>query len=91
MIIPYGGNKDEFVVAADRHLYKLIWPDCDSIKTKLEKILMVEAEKPRNQFNDGKVDGMGRLWLGKQNKQLKLLSAHCKKTKETKWNTSIFC
>ncbi|XP_018577150.1 regucalcin-like isoform X2 [Anoplophora glabripennis] len=64
VVIPSGENQDEFIVGADRCLYRMIWPDCENVEATLEKLLKVEDEKPTNQFNDGKVDSRGRLWLG---------------------------
>ncbi|KAJ8914189.1 hypothetical protein NQ315_015962 [Exocentrus adspersus] len=62
VIIPIRGRCKEFVVGADRQLYKLSWPN--DKEPSFEKLKMIEEDQPKNQFNDGKADARGRLWIG---------------------------
>ncbi|VEN60392.1 unnamed protein product [Callosobruchus maculatus] len=65
VIIPIKNKKDQFIVAADRDICKLYWPASDNnTEAKLEHLASVDKDKPANQFNDGKADSNGRLWLG---------------------------
>ncbi|CAH1976955.1 unnamed protein product [Acanthoscelides obtectus] len=65
VIIPIKDKKDYFLVAADRNVYNLYWPSDDNEnEAKLEHLITVDESKPKNQFNDGKADSKGRLWLG---------------------------
>nr|XP_023028339.1 regucalcin-like [Leptinotarsa decemlineata] len=63
LIVPIKGEKNSFLVGADRDLFKLSWPTGLS-KVKRDVLLKVEADKPKNQFNDGKIDSKGRVWIG---------------------------
>nr|CAI5863686.1 unnamed protein product [Callosobruchus analis] len=65
VIIPIKDKEDQFIVAADRDIYKLYWPSSgNNTETHLEHLATVDKDKPANQFNDGKADSKGRLWLG---------------------------
>lgn len=64
IIIPLKHKQNEFIVGADRVLYKFIW-NGKSNDGKLVELLMVDNDKMNNQFNDGKADKQGRLWIGK--------------------------
>lgn len=63
-IMPIRGKKNEFVVSADRYIYHLKWDGSQNNTGKVTEILMIENDKPRNQFNDGKTDVNGNIWLG---------------------------
>ncbi|XP_056641440.1 regucalcin-like isoform X1 [Diorhabda sublineata] len=56
------GKKDTWVVCGDRFMYELKWPDKGKVTFK--QIHMIEKDKPKNQFNDGKADSLGRIWGG---------------------------
>nr|QNL34492.1 regucalcin-like protein [Galeruca daurica] len=56
------GKKDTWVVCGDRFMYELNWPDKGKVTFK--QIHMIEKDKPKNQFNDGKADTLGRIWGG---------------------------
>lgn len=71
IIVPVKGTKNEFVVGADRFIYKVNWNGLENNTAKFQEILMVDESKPTNQFNDGKTDSAGRLWIGKL--QIKLI------------------
>ncbi|CAH1118845.1 unnamed protein product [Phaedon cochleariae] len=68
IVIPIKDKEDELLVASDRDVFVLKWPNKtknDYSKTHTPLTLAkLEREKPKNQFNDGKVDSKGRLWLG---------------------------
>ncbi|KAJ8939123.1 hypothetical protein NQ318_012363 [Aromia moschata] len=64
VIIGVKDKPNEFIVGADRHIYKIIWKNDTNNEIQLKMLLMMEPSKPHNQFNDGKVDGKGRLWIG---------------------------
>ncbi|KAK9874879.1 hypothetical protein WA026_005692 [Henosepilachna vigintioctopunctata] len=64
IIVPIKNTIDEFVIAADRYLYRLTWRDYENEIVGLTQIKMVDEEKHKNQFNDGKADAKGRLWIG---------------------------
>nr|CAH7717324.1 unnamed protein product [Callosobruchus chinensis] len=65
VIIPIKDKEDQFIVAADRDIYKLHWPlSGNDTKAELEHLATVDKDKHANQFNDGKADSNGRLWLG---------------------------
>ncbi|XP_018577147.1 regucalcin-like [Anoplophora glabripennis] len=83
VIIPFRKNNDELIVAADRYLYKLTWPNLRvpnfnrvTGNGSIELLMKVDDLEPTEQFNYGKVDSKGRLWLGtiKRNKDLSLAS-----------------
>ncbi|KAJ8932551.1 hypothetical protein NQ314_014586 [Rhamnusium bicolor] len=65
IIIPIKNRENEFLVGADRYLYKLIWDTNTKHKALCQKLLIIEENKASNQYNDGKVDSKGRLWIGK--------------------------
>lgn len=64
--MPRKDSVNEFIVGADRFLYKLSWNGTNNTSDgELVELLMVDEEKMNNQFNDGKADSFGRLWIGK--------------------------
>ncbi|KAL3276941.1 hypothetical protein HHI36_012307, partial [Cryptolaemus montrouzieri] len=64
VIVPILERENEFAVAADRFLYWLKWNADKNNSGRFEQINMVEEKKTNNQFNDGKADAKGRLWIG---------------------------
>jgi sugar lactone lactonase YvrE len=48
------------LLVALRHELALLEPNTGDLK----RILTLEADRPRNRFNDGKVDPHGRFWVG---------------------------
>ncbi|KAG5878304.1 hypothetical protein JTB14_017653 [Gonioctena quinquepunctata] len=65
VIIPIKDEKEEFVVAADRSLYRFKWPkEGIKLKTEARSLALLDKDKPKNQCNDGKADSYGRLWIG---------------------------
>jgi xylono-1,5-lactonase len=53
-------EQDGALIIALRHHFALFDPET----SKLEKLADVEADRPRNRFNDGKCDRHGRFWAG---------------------------
>lgn len=45
-------------------LVVLTW-DWDSGFSSTSRIVSVDQDHPRNRFNDGKADALGRIWAGK--------------------------
>ncbi|CAH0553628.1 unnamed protein product [Brassicogethes aeneus] len=64
IIVPIKGDPKGFVAGADRIVYQIKWDGKENNTAKYEEILMVDESKPNNQFNDGKADAKGRLWIG---------------------------
>uniref|UniRef100_A0A6P7GCQ3 Regucalcin n=1 Tax=Diabrotica virgifera virgifera TaxID=50390 RepID=A0A6P7GCQ3_DIAVI len=60
-VIPINCTKERYLVFADHDVYDLRW---SSNMTLLKKILTIEENKPKNQFNEGKADNRGRVWAG---------------------------
>lgn len=67
VIIPVANESNQYIVCADRDIYKFKW---ENEHNNLEHLNKVDEDKPYNQFNDGKADKIGRLWIGKQKKLL---------------------
>lgn len=66
VIIPVKNSTDHYIVGADRDLYTFRWLEDNLRATKLAALHQVDKNKPKNQFNDGKADIKGRLWIGKK-------------------------
>ncbi|XP_050514514.1 regucalcin-like [Diabrotica virgifera virgifera] len=60
-VIPINCTQERYLVFADHDVYDLRW---SSNVTVLEKILTIEKNKPKNQYNEGKADRRGRVWAG---------------------------
>lgn len=63
-IMPIKNKKDQFIVSADRYIYHLAWNGLKNNTGKVTELLKIEAKKPKNQFNDGKADVKGNMWIG---------------------------
>lgn len=63
IIIPIKNERSQFIVGCDTTLYLFSWEP--ETKETLMAVGKVDIEKTSNQFNDGKVDSDGRLWIGK--------------------------
>ncbi|CAG9864385.1 unnamed protein product [Phyllotreta striolata] len=64
IIIPVKGKTDQFLVSLERQLVLVTWDGLSERPSKMEKLLEIEPDKPKNVFNDGKCDPSGRLWIG---------------------------
>lgn len=66
IIIPVKGTSDKFIVGIGRSTAFMKWDGISSTvkSSDLEIIHSVEQDKPRNRFNDGKCDPMGRVFMG---------------------------
>uniref|UniRef100_V5GXT7 Regucalcin n=1 Tax=Anoplophora glabripennis TaxID=217634 RepID=V5GXT7_ANOGL len=62
IIIPVKGEKDTFLIGRERELLIITW-DGKSDKVSVLKKLKIESDLGTN-FNDGKCDSKGRLWIG---------------------------
>lgn len=62
-VIPYTTSASLNVITVSRTLRKLDWTTGAT-----ESLLEVDADKPTNNFNDGKCDATGRLWGGQSRK-----------------------
>ncbi|XP_060526634.1 regucalcin-like isoform X2 [Cylas formicarius] len=62
-VIPIEGKENEYVVAAHQSLYRLYW-DSKGDKFNLTKLRLKGETTIPGQFNDGKADAKGRLWIG---------------------------
>ena len=60
MVVPLAGRPDTYVLSVGRTLSVLRWGDARPPVEFLE----VEADRPKNRFNDGKCDPNGNLWAG---------------------------
>lgn len=64
-VIPYTTSASLNVITVSRTLRKLDWTTGAT-----ESLLEVDADKPTNNFNDGKCDATGRLWGGTAGAQI---------------------
>lgn len=67
IIIPVKGNCQQFLVSLERDISIITWDGVSDKPSKIEKIGEVDVGT-KNRMNDGKCDGVGRLWVGKDNK-----------------------
>ncbi|KAG8223315.1 hypothetical protein J437_LFUL001189 [Ladona fulva] len=63
IIIPIEGMENKFLISNGLNLSIMSW-DAHGSPTIIEKLATVEEDKPDNNFNDGKVDDTGRVWIG---------------------------
>lgn len=66
IVIPLKGSTNKFAVTIGRNLSIVTWDGESTTPDNIEIIATVDEEpgKEKNQFNDGKVDSAGRLWIG---------------------------
>ncbi|KAK6620746.1 hypothetical protein RUM43_011041 [Polyplax serrata] len=66
IVIPLKGSTNKFAVTIGRNLSIVTWDGESTTPDNVEIIATVDEEpgKEKNQFNDGKVDSAGRLWIG---------------------------
>lgn len=65
LAVPYASNPALNVVTLNRQLVRLDWTTGDT-----ELLAEVDGDKPRNNFNDGKCDVTGRLWVATRSPRL---------------------
>jgi sugar lactone lactonase YvrE len=53
------GQNGKLILGLDRKLVRYDWET-----EEIEELCAVEANEPLHRFNDGKVDGQGRIWIG---------------------------
>ncbi|XP_076260562.1 regucalcin-like isoform X2 [Rhynchophorus ferrugineus] len=63
-ITPIKDRDGQFIVSSDRYIYHLEWDGQENNTGVIKELFLVEPTKPKNQFNDGKADINGTLWLG---------------------------
>lgn len=63
IIIPVKGNCQQFLVSLERDISIITWDGVSEKPSKIEKISEVDVGT-KNRMNDGKCDGVGRLWVG---------------------------
>lgn len=59
LAVPYASDPNLNVITLNRQVRKFDWTTSES-----EHLTEVDADKPINDFNDGKCDVVGRLWAG---------------------------
>ncbi|XP_071444120.1 regucalcin-like, partial [Hetaerina americana] len=65
IIIPLKDDRKKFLISSGRNLSIMEWDSNANLKPEiLNTLATVEEEKPDNNFNDGKVDDYGRIWIG---------------------------
>ena len=69
-VTPIKDATNQFVVSSDRFLYHLEWDGKGNNTGRLKELYKVEENKPDNQFNDGKFDVNGNLWIGNSCKNI---------------------
>ncbi|XP_030764621.1 regucalcin-like isoform X2 [Sitophilus oryzae] len=68
-ITPIIDKNDQFIVSSDRCIYHLLWDGKESNTGTIKELFSIEEDKPDNQFNDGKADANGVLWIGTLTRQ----------------------
>uniref|UniRef100_A0A182T8N5 SMP-30/Gluconolactonase/LRE-like region domain-containing protein n=1 Tax=Anopheles maculatus TaxID=74869 RepID=A0A182T8N5_9DIPT len=63
-VIPVSGRKGEFVVGSGTRLLLVTWDGLSATATIVKVLTDLGAEEADHRFNDGKVDGRGRLYAG---------------------------
>uniref|UniRef100_A0A1S4GW88 Regucalcin n=1 Tax=Anopheles gambiae TaxID=7165 RepID=A0A1S4GW88_ANOGA len=63
-VIPVKGRKGEFVVGSGTRLLLVSWDGCSETATIVKVLTDLGEEEADHRFNDGKVDGQGRLYAG---------------------------
>lgn len=63
IIVPIKDTKNKFAVTIGRSLCIVTWDGESEVPEKIETLTSVE-DGLKTQFNDGKVDPTGRLWVG---------------------------
>lgn len=64
VVVPIKGKSNKFIVGRDRDILLFSWDDKTDNTGSFEKLTSVDKRNANNQFNDGKVDKNGRLWIG---------------------------
>lgn len=64
IIVPIKGENLKYLVCADRSIIELTWNPLFDDRGKEKELAFIEPWKRYNQFNDGKCDSAGRLWIG---------------------------
>lgn len=66
IVIPVENSSDKFVATVGKKVVVVTWDGESPKPSKIETIAEVDNEKGKetNQFNDGKVDPTGTLWVG---------------------------
>uniref|UniRef100_A0A182W7R0 Regucalcin n=1 Tax=Anopheles minimus TaxID=112268 RepID=A0A182W7R0_9DIPT len=63
-VIPVQGRKGEFVVGSGTRLLLVSWDGLAELATIVKVLTDLGEEEADHRFNDGKVDGQGRLYAG---------------------------
>ncbi|XP_025830554.1 regucalcin-like isoform X3 [Agrilus planipennis] len=61
-IIPVEGKQNHYIIGVENELALVVWDGTSNKITKLERLVGVPNKQI--QFNDGKADPTGRLWVG---------------------------
>ncbi|XP_060527368.1 regucalcin-like [Cylas formicarius] len=64
VITPIKDTAEQYIVAADRLVYYFQWDGFHNDTGIATELFEVEPQKPNNQFNDGKADANGNMWIG---------------------------
>ncbi|XP_043227674.1 regucalcin-like [Amphibalanus amphitrite] len=62
LVVPLAGRPDTYVISTGRALSVLRWAGDQHFS--VTDFTEVEADRPKNRFNDGKCDPSGNLWAG---------------------------
>ncbi|XP_063987759.1 uncharacterized protein LOC135167952 [Diachasmimorpha longicaudata] len=63
--VPLVDKENTFIAGSGRDLVEFQWdPSSSNSEPEIKVLSSVEADKPNNRFNDGKVDPAGRFWAG---------------------------
>ena len=66
IVIPIKDKPNEFAVTIGKNLTIVTWDGTSKTPESVKTVVALDEGpgKEENQFNDGKVDGRGRLWVG---------------------------